>query len=122
MISVFLLDLGEPKNMTHDKKYWNKEMETLPPERVHKIQEERLMKQLDYVWENSGLYQGKYRSAGIERNDIKSLSDISKLPFTEKYDIRESLTAAPPLGKHACVDMKDVIRSYSTSGTTVNPT
>jgi hypothetical protein len=39
MISVFLLDLGEPKNMTHDKKYWNKEMETLPPERVHKIQE-----------------------------------------------------------------------------------
>ena len=108
--------------MTHDKKYWNKEMETLPPERYHKIQEERLMKQLDYVWENSGLYREKYRSAGVERNDIKSLSDISKLPFTEKYDIRESLAAAPPLGKHACVDMKDVIRIYSTSGTTGNPT
>ena len=43
--------------MMHDKKFWNKAMETLPPEMYHKIQEERLMKQLDYVWENSGLYQ-----------------------------------------------------------------
>ena len=33
--------------MMHDKKFWNKAMETLPPEMVHKIQEERLMKQLD---------------------------------------------------------------------------
>lgn len=78
--------------------------------------------ELDYVWEHSVLYQEKYRAAGIERKDIKSLSDLSKLPFTEKYEIRESLASSPPLGKHACVKMGDVIRIYSTSGTTGNPT
>jgi phenylacetate-CoA ligase len=104
------------------RKYWNEEMETVTPEMYSRIQEAQLMKQLDYVWENSLLYQEKYRAAGIERNDIKTLSDLSKLPFTEKYEIRESLAASPPLGKHACVHMKDVIRIYSTSGTTGNPT
>ena len=108
--------------MTRDKKFWNEEMETLPPEKFSEVQEAKLMKQLDYVWANSSLYQEKYREAGVERNDIRSLSDVSKLPFTEKYEIRESLAASPPLGKHACVSMDDVIRVYSTSGTTGNPT
>jgi len=108
--------------MVQNKKYWNEEMETLPPERYAIIQDERLMEQLDYVWRHSLLYQEKYREAGIERGDIKILSDLSKLPFTEKYEIRESLASLPPLGKHACVDMADVIRIYSTSGTTGNPT
>ncbi len=108
--------------MTQEKTYWNEGMETLAPKKYSRIQEDHLMKQLDYVWKNSSLYQEKYRAAGIKRQDIRSLSDISKLPFTEKYEIRESLSASPPLGKHACVPMADVIRVYSTSGTTGNPT
>ncbi len=108
--------------MTQNRKLWNEEMETLPPEEFERIQASKLMQQLDYVWRESGLYQEKYREAGIERKDIRTLSDISKLPFTEKYEIRESLAASPPLGKHACVSMKEVIRVYSTSGTTGNPT
>jgi phenylacetate-coenzyme A ligase PaaK-like adenylate-forming protein len=39
--------------MTRDKKFWNEEMETLPPEKFSEVQEAKLMKQLDYVWANS---------------------------------------------------------------------
>jgi phenylacetate-CoA ligase len=108
--------------MTNKKKYWNEEMETLAPEEYGKVQKAGLMKQLDYVWEKSQFYKEKYGAAGIERKDIKSLEDLAKLPFTEKHEIRESLAAAPPLGKHVSVGMEDVIRVYSTSGTTGNPT
>jgi phenylacetate-CoA ligase len=77
---------------------------------------------LSYVWQNSQFYQEKFGHEGIEVGDIKALDDLKILPFTEKHEIRESLNAAPPLGKHAAVDIGKVIRVYSTSGTTGNPT
>ena len=51
-----------------------------------------------------------------------TLEDLARLPFTEKHELRESLSVLPPLGKHSAVDMGRVIRVYSTSGTTGNPT
>lgn len=108
--------------MAEQKKYWNEKMETLSPDEFTKVQGEALLKELKYVWENSVFYQEKFRDAGIALGDIKGLDDLKKLPFTEKHEIRESLAAAPPLGKHAAVDMGKVIRVYSTSGTTGTPT
>jgi phenylacetate-CoA ligase len=108
--------------MAVNKQYWNKKMETLAPPEYGKVQEKALLRELDYVWQNSPFYQEKFRDEGIELSDIKRLDDLKKLPFTEKHQIRESLSAAPPLGKHAAVDMGKVIRVYSTSGTTGNPT
>ena len=97
-------------------------METLSPEGFRRVQEESLMKELDHVWENSLFYQEKFGGAGIKRKDIMTLKDLAKLPFTEKHEIRESLSALPPLGKHSAVEIGTVIRVYSTSGTSGNPT
>lgn len=108
--------------MEVDKKYWNEKMETLSADEYIKVQEGALLKELDYVWQNSAFYQEKFKDAGIEPGDIKGLADLKKLPFTEKHEIRESLASAPPLGKHAAASMENVIRVYSTSGTTGNPT
>lgn len=108
--------------MVEDKKYWNEKMETLSPADYREIQEKALMKELDYVWKKSEFYQEKFKGAGIERAGVKGIDDLKKLPFTEKHEIRESLSAAPPLGKHAAASIDDVIRVYSTSGTTGNPT
>ena len=108
--------------MADDKKYWNEEMETLDPEGFRWVQEASLMKELDYIWENSLFYQEKFGGAGIKREDITTLEDLAKLPFTEKHEIRESLSALPPLGKHLAVDIGNVIRVYSTSGTSGRPT
>jgi phenylacetate-CoA ligase len=103
-------------------KYWNEEMETLSPERFHDVQEKAFLKQLKYVWENSAFYQKKFREARTGLGDIKKLEDLSKLPFTEKAELRDSQIALPPLGTHIACPMGKVKRIYSTSGTTGKPT
>jgi len=108
--------------MTEYPNYWNERMETLSSDEYQEVQSKALLKELEYVWKNSIFYQEKFRQAGIELGDIKGLEDLKELPFTEKYEIRESLSVAPPLGKHGAVDIGKVIRVYSTSGTTGSPT
>ena len=66
---------------------------------------------------NSPFYQKKFKELGITPDDIKSLDDVSKLPFTSKEDLRENY----PYGL-ACVPLKDCVRLHSSSGTTGNPT
>ncbi|MCJ7775589.1 MAG: hypothetical protein MUP08_04315 [Desulfobulbaceae bacterium] len=108
--------------MTKDNKYWNKRMDTLSSDEYVKTQEKSFLRELSYVWQNSQFYQEKFGREGIELGDVKGLDDLKILPFTEKHEIRESLNVAPPLGRHAAVDIGKVIRVYSTSGTTGNPT
>ncbi len=102
--------------------YLKPEIETMDPEELRKIQEEKFLKQLDYVWERSPFYQRKFKEHGIERGDIKGLEDLPKLPFTEKDELRKSQEDYPPLGSHAAASMEDVIRIHSSSGTTGVPT
>ena len=66
---------------------------------------------------NSPFYQKKFQELGITPEDIKTLDDVRKLPFTSKEDLRENY----PFGL-ACVPMKDCVRLHSSSGTTGNPT
>ena len=102
--------------------YWNEEMETLSPERYYDIQDKVLLKQLEYVWKKSVFYKKKFCEAGVELEDIKKLEDLSKLPFTEKAELRDSQIASPPLGTHVACSIGKVKRIYSTSGTTGRPT
>lgn len=104
------------------REHWNQEMETLSSQAYHRVQEEALLKQLDYVWEKSQFYQQKFGQAGVKRDEIKKLEDLAKLPFTEKAELRESQIEAPPLGTHMACDREQVKRVYSTSGTTGRPT
>ncbi|MFP4037894.1 MAG: phenylacetate--CoA ligase family protein [Desulfobacteraceae bacterium] len=108
--------------MAEYSEYWNEEMETLSPERFHDVQEKALLRQLKYVWENSAFYQKKFSEAGLELGDIKRLEDLSKLPFTEKAELRDSQISNPPLGAHMACPKEKVKRVYSTSGTTGRPT
>ena len=108
--------------MDKNREYWNEEMETLSPKKFHDLQEKALLKQLKYVWKNSVFYQKKFGDAGVSLKDIKKLEDLSKLPFTEKSELRDSQIASPPLGTHIACPMGKVKRIYSTSGTTGRPT
>ena len=102
--------------------YWNKEMETLSPERFLDVHEKAFLKQLTYVWDNSEFYQKKFHEAGLAREDITTIEDLNRLPFTEKFELRDSQINAPPLGTHMACAMTQVNRIYSTSGTTGRPT
>jgi phenylacetate-CoA ligase len=108
--------------MAKHREYYNKEMETLSKKRFREIQETALLKQLKYVFKNSVFYQKKFGDAGVQLKDIKGLDDLSKLPFTEKMELRDSQVQSPPLGTHMACPMSKVKRIYSTSGTTGRPT
>jgi len=108
--------------MAEHSEYWNEEMETLPLERFHDVQEKALLRQLEYVWGASEFYRNKFSEAGLELKDIKTLEDLAKLPFTEKAELRDSQINTPPLGSHMACPKDKVKRVYSTSGTTGRPT
>ena len=96
--------------------YFNPEVETLSVEGLKALQLERLQKTVRPCM-NSPFYQKKFQELGIKPEDIKTLDDVQKLPFTSKEDLRENY----PFGL-ACVPLKDCVRLHSSSGTTGNPT
>lgn len=97
-------------------KIWSRE-ETLAREQFEKIQLERLKKTVARVYKNVPHYKHKFMDAGIEPGDIKSLSDLQKLPFTVKADFRDNY----PFGLFAS-PKKEVVRFHASSGTTGKPT
>ncbi|MEJ2724442.1 MAG: AMP-binding protein [Deltaproteobacteria bacterium] len=104
------------------KEFLNEKMETMKPDKLRQIQEEKFLNQFDYVWKNSPFYQKKFEENGIDAGKIKGLDDLYKLPFTEKDELRESQGEHPPLGHHCVAPMDDIIRIHSSSGTTGVPT
>ena len=94
-------------------KYYQPEIETASREEIVKIQNEKLAKQIKHVYENVKYYKDLMDKNGIKPEDIKTIDDITKLPFLSKEDLRETY----PYGMLA-VDLKDCVRIQSTSGTT----
>ncbi|GAB6159795.1 phenylacetate--CoA ligase family protein [Howardella ureilytica] len=93
--------------------YYQKDIECAEREVIRDIQSRRLVEQVRHVWENVKPYRIKMEEAGITPEDIKSVDDLSKLPFTEKSFLRDNY----PDGLLA-VPTKDCVRIHSTSGTT----
>ena len=84
---------------------------------MRELQSERLRELVQRVYNNVPFYQKKMDNAGLKPTDIKSIDDISKLPFTSKQDLRDNY----PFGLFA-VPMKDIVRVHASSGTTGKPT
>ena len=95
---------------------WSKE-ETLPREKLEELQTKRLKETINRVYHNVPFYKAKFEELGIVPEDIKSIHDISKLPFTKKQDLRDNY----PFGLFA-VNKDAVVRIHSSSGTTGKPT
>ena len=96
--------------------YFNPDVETMSRTQLEALQLERLKKTVRHCM-NAEFYQKKFKELGITPDDIQSLDDVRKLPFTSKEDLRENY----PFGL-ACVPLKECTRLHSSSGTTGNPT
>lgn len=96
-----------------EKKYFQKEYETMPVELIKKLQDYKLVKQVRHVYENVKYYRDLMDAKGIKPEDIKGTEDLHKLPFLKKDDLRE----AYPYGLLG-TDLKKCVRIQSTSGTT----
>ena len=78
--------------------------------------------QISYLLAHSEFYRTKFKAAGFASAEAAdSLRSVAQLPFTEKNEIRASCTAENPIGTHLCVGRADIVRIYSTSGTTGTP-
>ena len=93
--------------------YYQPEIETASREEILALQNERLVKQVQHVWDNVPYYRAKMEEKGVTPADIKSVDDLHKLPFLTKADLRDAypygLCGAP---------LRDCVRIHSTSGTT----
>ena len=93
--------------------YFQKDIECADREVIRDIQSRRLVEQVKHVWDNVAPYRKKMEEAGLTPDDIKSVDDLHKLPFTEKSFLRDNY----PDGLLA-VPQRDCVRIHSTSGTT----
>lgn len=74
------------------------------------------------MFDRSRFYREKLSAAGFDsKRSLGELADISQLPLTEKEEIRATCTALNPIGAHLCADPGEIVRIYSTSGTTGTP-
>ena len=99
-----------------DKNQFFNPVETISREELRKLQYERLKKTILRAL-NVPFYQKAFKEKGIAASDIRSIDDITKLPFTTKDDLRSNY----PFGM-AAIPLKDCVRVHSSSGTTGNPT
>ena len=99
------------------KMIYDIEFETLPREALSAIQLRRLRATLERVYATVPFYRKRFEEAGITPNDIHSLEDFQRFPFTTKQDLRDNY----PFGMFA-VPMDNVVRIHASSGTTGQPT
>lgn len=93
--------------------YWNPTYECMSREEMTEVQTERLIRTVKSVYYNVPFYNDRMKKAGMEPDDIKSLEDLKKLPFTYKEDLRDTY----PYGMFA-VPMSEILRIHASSGTT----
>jgi phenylacetate-CoA ligase len=98
------------------------EVETRPWGEQLELDDVSYREQLDYLFENSAFYREKLAAAGIaSAAEAGALADIARLPLTEKSELRATVTPDNPVGAHLCVPRSEIVRIYSTSGTTGTP-
>lgn len=93
--------------------YYQPQIETASRETIIALQNERLVKTVKRVYENVPFYREKMDAVGVKPEDIRSIDDLHKLPFSYKKDLRDTY----PFGLFA-VPMKEVVRLHASSGTT----
>ena len=93
--------------------YYQPQIETMPLEELQALQSERLVAQVQHVYDNVAFYKEMMDEAGLKPEDIKGIKDLHKLPFITKADLRDQY----PYGLLG-VPMDQVVRIQSTSGTT----
>ncbi len=92
---------------------WDPKAECMSQEELRVVQSRRLIDCVKRMYDNVPYYRAKMDAAGIVPGDIKSVDDLPKLPFTDKYDFRDNY----PFGTLA-VPRQEIVRFHSSSGTT----
>ena len=90
----------------------------MAPPAQHSMEQERLARQLEYVYASSPFYQRKFKEADAAPGAIRRVEDLSRLPFTTKEELRESQERQPPFGDYLAAPRESVTTVHRTSGST----
>lgn len=114
---LFYMDMKGDLKMKDNEKgqaaYWDNEKECMEPEQLRALQSRRLVETVRRMYKNTPYYAQKMKDTGITPDDIHSIDDLRKLPFTTKADLRDNY----PFGTFA-VPLDEVARVHASSGTT----
>ena len=98
------------------------EVETRPWDEQLALDDASYREQLGYLFERSAFYREKLGGAGISSAaEAGGLAGVAALPLTEKRELKDTVTAESPVGTHLCATRDEIVRIYSTSGTTGTP-
>ncbi len=92
--------------------------ETMSREALEELQLSRLRKQVRWVSKKSNFYSSRLRNANVSGDQLRKITDIERIPFTYKNDIRSDQCSTPPFGANVCEDRENWLEIHSTSGTT----
>ena len=99
-----------------DQTYWNRKIETMPAQELKKLQLKELKQLVKHCYENSVFYRKRFDSAGLKPESVRSLDDLTKIPFTAKSDLKDNY----PFGMVAAKS-DEIVEIHASSGTTGNP-
>jgi phenylacetate-CoA ligase len=98
------------------------EVEARPWEEQLALDDAAYREQLAYLLERSPFYRERLGAAGIgSPAEAGGLADVGRLPLTDKRELRATATSENPVGTHLCAEPSEIVRIYSTSGTTGTP-
>ena len=106
----------------NDNQYLDRFIETIGRDALTEIQIKKFQILLDRVLESNTFYKNKLEQAGITTSDdIRTLDDLYKLPFTTKQELSADQEATPPYGTNLTFTRDQYTRIHQTSGTTGQP-
>ena len=101
--------------------YFDQTTETLPRDRLQALQFTKLQTLVSTLWDHNRFYTGKWKAAGVQPGDMKSLADLSRLPLTTKGELMADQAANGPFGNNLTYPIDHYVRFHQTSGTTGVP-
>lgn len=101
--------------------YWNAEVETMEPAALDELQNARLREQIAWVYEHSAFQRERMDGARVSPADIRTVADLRRIPLMDKDDYLREQQAHPPYGRLLCVPEHELVRLWTTSGSTGQP-
>lgn len=103
------------------RRYWNDAIETMAPNVVRRLEDDRLVEQVAYDYASSSFYRATLDAAGVKPEAIRHVEDLQRIPFMEKRDIAGSQADGMLLGVNQCAPLEAIVRIQATGGTTGTP-
>lgn len=103
------------------KKDFFREIDNFSRDQIKRLQLKRLKEQVEYLYNKSPYYHRVFRDNKIIPENVRSIDELKKVPFLDKYVVGESQDRHPPFGEFLCIPEREVVRFFQTSGTTYRP-